>query len=90
MKWWLLLEPAGWAKCIALNHPNIVSMFDIGEENGMVFFVSELVDGELLRARIERGPMAIRDLLDIAIQLADGCPPHTQSASAIAISNPRM
>jgi serine/threonine protein kinase len=42
----------------ALNHPNIVSMFDIGEKDGMVFFVSELVDGELLRARIARGPVA--------------------------------
>ena len=67
----------------ALNHPNIVSMFDIGEEDGMVFFVSELVDGELLRARIERGPMAIRELLDIAIQLADGI----SAAHAVGISH---
>ena len=67
----------------ALNHPNIVSMFDIGEENGMVFFISELVDGELLRARIERGPMPIRELLDIAIQLADGI----SAAHAVGISH---
>src|SRR5580658_9611282 len=38
----------------ALNHPNIVAIFDIGEENGLVYFVSELVEGESLRNRIAR------------------------------------
>ena len=56
----------------ALNHPNIVALFDIGEENGVVYFVSELVEGESLRDRIQRGPLPVRELLDIAVQLADG------------------
>ena len=56
----------------ALNHPNIVAIFDIGEENGLVYFVSELVEGESLRNRIALGPMPVRDLLDIAAQMADG------------------
>jgi serine/threonine protein kinase len=56
----------------ALNHPNIVALFDIGEENGVVYFVSELVAGEPLRNRIDRGPLPVRELLDIAAQIADG------------------
>ncbi len=56
----------------ALNHPNIVALFDIGEENGVVYFVSELVEGEALRDRILRGPLPVRELLDVAVQIADG------------------
>jgi serine/threonine protein kinase len=56
----------------ALSHPNIVSMFDVREEDGVVFFVSEFVDGDPLRSRIERGPMPVREALDIAVQIADG------------------
>src|ERR1700748_2176249 len=56
----------------ALNHPNIVALFDIGEQDGVVYFVSELVEGELLRDRIERGPLPVRELLDIAVQMVDG------------------
>src|ERR1035438_2701780 len=51
----------------ALNHPNIVALFDIGEENGVVYFVSELVEGDSLRDRILRGPLPVRELLDIAV-----------------------
>ena len=56
----------------ALNHPNIVALFDIGEENGVFYFVSELVEGELLRDRIDRGALPVRELLDIAVQMGDG------------------
>src|ERR1035438_4921024 len=56
----------------ALNHPHIVAIFDIGEENGLVYFVSELVEGESLRNRIALGPLPVRELLDIAAQMADG------------------
>lgn len=56
----------------ALNHPNIVSVFDIGEQDGQAFMVSELVDGESLRALIERGPMPLSRLLDLAQQIAAG------------------
>jgi eukaryotic-like serine/threonine-protein kinase len=40
----------------ALNHPNIVSIYDIGLEDGIFYIVSELVDGESLRTVIKRGP----------------------------------
>ena len=56
----------------ALNHPNIVSVHDIGAENGVSFMVTELVDGETLRALIARGPVSVRKLIEVAAQIADG------------------
>ncbi len=56
----------------ALNHPNIVAVYDIGQSDGQAYIVSELVDGESLRAAIERGPISGRKLLDIATQTAEG------------------
>jgi serine/threonine protein kinase/Tol biopolymer transport system component len=56
----------------ALNHPNIVTIHDFGTVDGISYIVSELVDGESLRTLIRRGPLAMRELLDITIQIADG------------------
>jgi hypothetical protein len=56
----------------ALNHPNILSIFDFGEDNGQVFIVSELVDGESLRVIIDRGPVPSRKAVEMAVQIADG------------------
>lgn len=56
----------------ALNHPNIVCIYDIGDENNALFLVSELVAGEPLRNVISRGPLHSRRLLDIGQQIADG------------------
>src|SRR5256885_1412243 len=56
----------------ALNHPNILSIYDVGSDNGIVFMVSELVEGESLRDIIERGALNVRKLLDIGVQMADG------------------
>jgi eukaryotic-like serine/threonine-protein kinase len=56
----------------ALNHPNIVGVFDIGAAEGSFYIVSELVSGETLAALLERGPLPIKKLLDIAAQIADG------------------
>ena len=56
----------------ALNHPNILSIFDFGEDNGQVFIVSELVDGESLRSLIDRGPMPARKAVEVAVQIAEG------------------
>src|SRR5260370_27098035 len=55
----------------ALNHPNIVGGYDVGQQDGRAYIVSELVDGESLRKTIDRGPVSARKLLDIAIQIAD-------------------
>ena len=56
----------------ALNHPNIVGLFDVGEQDGVMYIVSEVVAGETLGAMIARGPVPVRKLLDIAVQIADG------------------
>ncbi len=55
----------------ALNHPNIVTIHAIEEGDGFDFIVMEYVEGEDLRARIDRGPIELSDLLDITAQVAD-------------------
>lgn len=56
----------------ALNHPNIVAIYDVAFEDRAAFIVSELVPGETLRNVIQRGPVALRKTLDVAVQIADG------------------
>ncbi len=56
----------------ALNHPNIVAIYDVGFEDRAAFMVTELVQGETLRGVIQRGPVPLRKALDIAVQIADG------------------
>ena len=55
----------------ALNHPNICSIYDIGEHDGQQFLVMELLEGETLRERLARGPMGAADVLTTGSQLAD-------------------
>ena len=55
-----------------LNHPNIVSVYDVNVEAETPYIVTELVDGESLHEWIRRGPLPIRKLLDIAASIADG------------------
>src|ERR1700719_3704732 len=56
----------------ALNHPNILAVFDIGTNEGSPYVVSELLEGETLRERLRGGPIAIRKTLDYALQIAHG------------------
>ncbi len=56
----------------ALNHPNILSIFDIGEESRAPYVVSELLEGETLRERVRNGPLPVRRVVDYAIQVARG------------------
>jgi eukaryotic-like serine/threonine-protein kinase len=55
-----------------LNHPNIVAVFDVGTEGEQRYIVSELLEGESLRARLRQGPLAPRKAADYAVQIARG------------------
>ncbi len=55
-----------------LNHPNILAIYDIGDEGGLHYIVSELLEGESLRARIRQSPIPPRKALDYASQIARG------------------
>jgi Tol biopolymer transport system component len=56
----------------ALNHPNILAIFDIGEDKGAPYVVSELLEGETLRDRLRSGPLSTRKAIDCALQIARG------------------
>ena len=56
----------------ALNHPNIVSIFHIGQHDGCPYIVTELLQGETLRDRLHRGPMRPRDACDFGVEVARG------------------
>src|SRR6188472_3668580 len=55
-----------------LNHPNVTAVYDIGTVDGAPYVVSELLEGETLRARLAGGALAPRRAVDYAIQIAHG------------------
>ena len=55
----------------ALNHPNILTIFDIGRHEDIHFIATEFVDGQTLRSRMDHSPLTIGETLDIAIQVSD-------------------
>jgi eukaryotic-like serine/threonine-protein kinase len=54
-----------------LDHPNICSIFEVGQEDGRAFIVMQYVEGETLASRIQRKPLEIKEAIDIAVQIAD-------------------
>jgi TolB-like protein/tetratricopeptide (TPR) repeat protein len=61
------------ARAVAsLSHPNVVPLFDIGEQEGVRYAVAELVAGETLRARLAGGPLPTKEATEIAAQIAEG------------------
>jgi serine/threonine protein kinase/Tol biopolymer transport system component len=56
----------------SLNHPNILSVYDVAMHNGAPYVVSELLEGASLRSRLDSAPVAQRKAIDYAIQIARG------------------
>jgi len=56
----------------SLNHPNIVTIYDIGQDGRTVYIAMELVDGKGLDEVLAAGPMPVREMLDVATQVAAG------------------
>ncbi len=56
----------------SLNHPNILAVHDLGLQDEMPYFVSELLDGETLRVRLHAGALPVRKALDCATQITHG------------------
>src|ERR1700733_7971002 len=56
----------------ALNHPNLLAIHDVGAQNGTHFLVSELLEGESLRQRLQEGALPLRKAMELAVQIAKG------------------
>jgi eukaryotic-like serine/threonine-protein kinase len=56
----------------ALNHPNILAIYDVGDYNGCPFLVSELLDGRSLREVLKQGPLSQRKIIEYGVQIAQG------------------
>ncbi|HUR29375.1 MAG TPA: serine/threonine-protein kinase [Planctomycetota bacterium] len=56
----------------AMNHPNIVSLYDIGEHEDSPYLVTELLEGETLRHRLDRGALPLESALEVGRQIAKG------------------
>jgi len=60
------------AKAVAaLSHPNIVAIFDVGNDQGINYVVTELLEGESLRSRIKRGPVPWKEAVDLGIAIVE-------------------
>ena len=72
----------------ALNHPNILAVFDIGTEGGVQYVVSELLEGETLRAVLERGALPPRKAIEYGAQIVRGlAAAHEGGTSSTATSS---
>src|ERR1051325_4465693 len=56
----------------ALNHPHILTIYEIGEADGLPFMATEYIHGDTLRRKIQSRPLPLKDALDFALQIAEG------------------
>ena len=60
------------ARCAALlNHPNVVTIYDVGHDGDVSYMATEFVEGETLRHRLNRGPMTFSEVADVATAVAN-------------------
>jgi len=68
----------------SLNHPNIVTIYDIGTADSVAYIAMELVEGRTLRDLLQAGPTPLRRFLSLAAQIADGLAKAHSAVSCIA------
>jgi len=56
----------------ALSHPNILAVYDVGQDGNLHFIVSELLEGESVRDKLDEGPLPVRRAINVAVQIARG------------------
>src|SRR5262245_42804657 len=56
----------------ALNHPNLLAIYDVGSQDGVQFFVAECLEGQTLRDMLAEGALRARETTDYALQMARG------------------
>lgn len=56
----------------ALNHPNILTVHQVGRQDNISYIVTELLQGETLREKLRHGPLPVRTAVDYAVQIAHG------------------
>jgi tetratricopeptide (TPR) repeat protein len=56
----------------AVPHPGIATIYEVGESDGVVFIAMELVEGRTLRARLDQGPLTVKESVAIGLQIAEG------------------
>ena len=71
----------------ALNHPNILTIYEFGHADGVYFIVSEFVEGVTLRQKMSGGRLDLNTVIEIAIQIAGALAAAHAAESFIAISN---
>ena len=73
----------------ALNHPNIVHIYEIGEDEGTPFIAMEYIEGVTLRELISSGALPPKKMLELAVQIGKVSPRRTRPISSIGISSLR-